>query len=138
MRTMLQGAVVVLLIGTACAGPIDDCNQQEDADRRIKGCSQFIQQGASDKRKLVAAYINRGNAYHSKGDYDRAIADYNKVIELNPKHAEAYNNRGATHEKKQDHRKAIADYRAALSIDPSSQGATLARDNLKRLGVSPR
>jgi tetratricopeptide (TPR) repeat protein len=138
MGTSLRSAVALLLIGTACAGPIEDCNQHEDAGRRIRGCSEFIQQAGPDKGKLAAAYLNRGNAYHSKGEYDRAIADYNKVIELNPKHADAYNNRGAAYEKKQDHGKAIADYRMALSINPSSQGAALAKDNLKRLGVSPR
>jgi tetratricopeptide (TPR) repeat protein len=137
-RLLLQAVVVLLTIGGASGGPIEDCNQQEDANRRIKGCSQFIIEQSADKEGLAAAYINRGNAYQSKGEYDRAIADYNKVIELNPKRADAYNNRGRVHEKKQDQRKAIADYRMAVSIDPSSRGAALARDNLKRLGASQR
>ena len=33
-------------------------------------------------------------AYASKGDYDRAIADYDQAIQLDPKNAFAYNNRG--------------------------------------------
>ena len=41
-----------------------------------------------------AAYINRGVAYYSKGQYDQAISDYNKALEINPRYAEAYNNRG--------------------------------------------
>jgi tetratricopeptide (TPR) repeat protein len=31
---------------------------------------------------LFAAYANRGNSLKSNGEYDRAIADYNKAIEL--------------------------------------------------------
>ena len=40
------------------------------------------------------AYYNRGIAYGDKGEYDKAIEDYSKAIELNPEYAEAYNNRG--------------------------------------------
>ncbi|MEQ1577400.1 MAG: tetratricopeptide repeat protein, partial [Hyphomicrobium sp.] len=35
--------------------------------------------------KLACAYHNRGLAYAAKGDHDRAIADYTKLIEINPK-----------------------------------------------------
>jgi tetratricopeptide (TPR) repeat protein len=30
-------------------------------------------------------------AYYDKGQYDKAISDYNKAIEINPRFAEAYN-----------------------------------------------
>jgi Flp pilus assembly protein TadD len=40
------------------------------------------------------APINRGNAHKGKGEYEQAIADYSKAIELAPKDADAYNNRG--------------------------------------------
>ena len=49
-----------------------------------------------------------------KGDYDRAIADYNKALELDPKDATAYNNRGYAYRQKGDYDKAIADYDKAL------------------------
>ena len=32
----------------------------------------------------VEAYIHRGLAYHHKGEYDRAIKDLTKVIQLDP------------------------------------------------------
>src|SRR3712207_7142190 len=35
----------------------------------------------------VAAYANRGNSYNEKSEYDRAIADYTRAIELNPNDA---------------------------------------------------
>ena len=31
---------------------------------------------------IAAAYNNRGNAYKTKGDHDRAIADYTEAISL--------------------------------------------------------
>ncbi len=39
-------------------------------------------------------YFYSGNEKANSGDLQGAIEDYNKAIELNPKHAEAYYNRG--------------------------------------------
>jgi lipoprotein NlpI len=36
----------------------------------------------------------RGNAYGSKGDYARALADLTQAIKLNPNKAAAYGGRG--------------------------------------------
>ena len=40
------------------------------------------------------AYYNRGNSWLSKKEYDKAIADYNEAIRVDPKFAHAYINRG--------------------------------------------
>ncbi len=42
-------------------------------------------------------YYNRGNAYGKKGQYDKAISDYTKAIEINPSYAKAYYNRGVAY-----------------------------------------
>ncbi len=39
------------------------------------------------------AYLNRGIVYQRKGQYDQAISDYNKALEINPRYALAYYNR---------------------------------------------
>ena len=49
------------------------------------------------RKHLTDAYCNRGNVYGEKGEFDRAIDDYNKAIELNPEFAYAYKNRGNAH-----------------------------------------
>ncbi len=54
---------------------------------------------ASTQQKQVKSwdanfYNNRGNAYVEKGQYDQAILDFNKALEINPGYAEAYNIRG--------------------------------------------
>jgi len=63
-------------------------------------------------------YINSGNEKADAGDYQEAIKDYNKAIELNPKDAEAYYNRGLAKVKLGDYRGAIEDFNKAIEINP--------------------
>ena len=69
------------------------------------------------------AYSTRGNVYYNKGDYDLAIADYNKAIRLNPKLAYAYSQRGNAYYNKGDYHLAIADYNQAIQLDPKLANA---------------
>jgi tetratricopeptide (TPR) repeat protein len=68
--------------------------------------------------KLAIAYGRRGNVYHDKSEYDRAIADYTKAIEMNPRDAAAYNNRGIAYRAKGENESAIADYTKAIEMNP--------------------
>ena len=63
-------------------------------------------------------YNNRGIAKAEKGQYDQAILDYNKAIEIDPKYAEAYNNRGRVYRLKGQYDQAVLDYNKAIEIDP--------------------
>ncbi len=63
-------------------------------------------------------FFSRGNAYLFKGEVDRAIADYDRAIELKPDLAEAYNNRGNAYWNKGEVDRAIADYDRAIELKP--------------------
>ena len=65
--------------------------------------------------KFAAAYINRGVAYDYKGDYDRAIADYEQALKLKPS-AEGHFNRGNAHLAKREYDRAIDDYNQAIKL----------------------
>ncbi len=47
--------------------------------------------------KFTAGFVDRGNAYQHKGDYDRAMHDYDQAIKLDPKNAAAFTERGNTY-----------------------------------------
>jgi regulator of sirC expression with transglutaminase-like and TPR domain len=64
------------------------------------------------------AYNDRGRAYAAKGDYARAMADFNRTIDLDPDYAPAYNNRGLVYAIKGNYDRAIADYNRAIELDP--------------------
>jgi tetratricopeptide (TPR) repeat protein len=73
---------------------------------------------APKKEKDAEAYYNRGVAWQKKGDYDRAITDYTKAIEINPGDALAYYNRGNAYQGKGQYERAISDYNKAIELNP--------------------
>jgi tetratricopeptide (TPR) repeat protein len=83
--------------------------------------------------KHTSALYSRGFAHHTKGDYDRAIADYNEAIRLgyqNPDGPLSY--RGHAYFCKKDFERAIADYNAALKINPKNVESLYARGLAKK------
>ena len=61
---------------------------------------------------------SRGFGYYSLGDYARAIADFDRAIEIDPGSASAYYNRGIVYNAMRDYARAIADFDRAIEIDP--------------------
>ena len=88
----------------------------------IFGCAEAQQEPLSAKE-----YCNRGVSYFEKGQYDKAIADYNKAIEIDPKDARAYNNRGIAYGKKGQYDLSIADFNKVIEINPSDAEAYINR-----------
>src|SRR5215468_1457228 len=97
----------------------------EDAvsiDQRIEGCSAVIKAARDRSEKLAEAFNNRGIGYRFKGDYDRAIQDYDQAIKLKPS-AEAYFNRGNAQLGKSHYDRAIDDYNQAIKLKPDFAAA---------------
>ena len=71
------------------------------------------------KEIAAVVYLIQGKEWHNKGDYNRAIADYNKFIEVNPVYAGAYHDRGRAYSKLGKYKRAIEDYDKAILLDPN-------------------
>jgi regulator of sirC expression with transglutaminase-like and TPR domain len=70
--------------------------------------------------KLHVIYNNRAEAYMRLGNYQKAIDDYKKAIEVNPRNSIAYYNRGLAYGKSGLHHKAIGDFNRAIKLDPQN------------------
>lgn len=57
----------------------------------IKGCTALIQSISETRNNLAIAHSLRGITYSDNGDFDRAIADYEQALKLNPELASALN-----------------------------------------------
>jgi lipoprotein NlpI len=121
--SVLSAAMIVLSYSAAA----DQCDTPQAPEATIIACTQSINSGKWKGRDLAAYYNNRGYAYNTKGDPDRAIADFNEAIRINPKDAIAFNNRGYAYNAKGDLDRAIADYGEAIRIDPGDADAFTGR-----------
>jgi tetratricopeptide (TPR) repeat protein len=73
-----------------------------------------------DGKGLAAiACKNRGIAYRGAGQPDKAIIEFTKATQFNPKCASAYQARADVYSDLRQHEKAILDYTKAIELDPT-------------------
>src|SRR5437763_11440898 len=116
-----------LLIAMTFAQPVlaDDWETcaKGAGDDAIAACTRAIKSGTYNGRTLALAYSNRGVEWKAKGDFAKAIADYDEAIKNDPQQPAAYNNRGIAYVAAGQYDKAIADYDEAIKINPQYASA---------------
>ena len=128
---MLSTALPITLNLTCCTGlttpnltsPMPSSNIIQPTNTALTGSTPF-QQGEDAK-----VYFDRGMNYINKGDFERAIIEFDKALQLNPNDAKAYNSRGLALFHTDDINRAITDYNKALQLDPDFAEAYMNRGN---------
>jgi tetratricopeptide (TPR) repeat protein len=94
--------------------------KSEEAEQQRITALRAAEEERNRAETRATALISQGDTDSNLGDYDRAVADYNEAIRLDPKSTLAFIGRGDAYTNKGDHDRALADYNEAIRLDPKS------------------
>lgn len=95
--------------------------------------NQVAQKKSSPK---VKEYYNSAERKFEGKDYQGALDDLNRVIQLDPNYVQAYKNRGGTKVLLKDFKGALADYNRAIQLDSNFVNAYIGRGFLKMVALN--
>lgn len=132
MRSFVIALVIISALGSSSVSAQARCGHP-DPEISISVCSAIIQSGRARGRDLAVAHMERGVAYVTLLDYDRALQDFGEAIRADKTFAKAFANRGAVYGAKQDFERAIDDFTRAIALEPRSANAFADRAGMHRL-----
>jgi tetratricopeptide (TPR) repeat protein len=103
--------------------------QQNDIEHAIEQLDEII----AYKPDFAEAWNKRGDAYSHLGNLDRALADYGRVIQLNPYQFAAMQSCGEIWLERRDARQAAEYFRRALDLNPNMFEVALMLRELEEL-----
>ena len=112
----MQTEAAVSVIGTSDALACYNCATFNPKTADDSPCSEAIKHGRLSQPILAATYSNRGIILANHGELDKAIADQDMAIALDPQSARAHINRANDYLRAKRHADAIADYDVAISL----------------------
>jgi lipoprotein NlpI len=111
-----------------------------DPDETIRLMTEAIAAPDLAPRFRPVAYLVRGEAYDQKKQYDFAIADFTKTLQLRPDDFDAWAQRGLAYGAQKNFDNQIADYSSAIKLRPDLAGGYIARaavnETLKKYDVA--
>jgi tetratricopeptide (TPR) repeat protein len=129
-------AVMVLGYCNFAAADDRDLCKTASGDTAIEACTRAIDSKKFNNKKqarvLSLLYTNRGVEYEIKKDYEKAIADHDQAIKVDPKNPAPYNNRGNVYLAKNDFEHALADFDQAIKLNSKYAEALFNRGMAKR------
>lgn len=122
--------LLAVLSSPATAQPddLEVCRRPGINDRRIAACTRVIA-STSERTLLAQAYTNRGAAWVSTGERDKAEADFNEALKLDATSAAGLTTLAQRHNLLNDPDQAIVATSAAIRLDPKHQRAFTIRGN---------
>lgn len=130
-------AAVLVPLGFATpafAGMTQDLASCTAAEGRSSAaaCTRVMNSGRLPREQMYIGHFNRGTAYRRAGDFDEALADFEKVVALRPSFARGFHARGLVHDDLGARQEALADVDRAIDIDSTDWSAYYSRAVLLR------
>jgi tetratricopeptide (TPR) repeat protein len=125
MKQVLAALVMGLFLvagGVPAAAQDSKICAESSGDEAISACTRAIDSGRSKGEALATLYYNRGWEFDEKREYERAIRDYDRAIEINAK-PNYFTNRGLAYASMEKYDRAIVDYDEAISMDSEHETA---------------
>jgi tetratricopeptide (TPR) repeat protein len=125
MRTLFIVMAVVASVSAHAAQTIFGSSSAEACYRaatvgprltELDPCDEAIKTGDLTRVDLAATYSNRGIILANGGQLDRAVADHNIAVQLDPQSVRAYVNRANTLFRARRYAEALADYDHAIEL----------------------
>ena len=85
-------------------------------DEKPKADKQDIKETNPDAESDALIHIDRGRTHFYSGEYEQALADYDRAIAIDPESLFAYFYRASVYKKLEQYDKALADYNKAISF----------------------
>jgi tetratricopeptide (TPR) repeat protein len=126
-RITLLALALVFGAANAQAGDLAaasaDCNQIDNPDLTLSGCTELIDVHKVKDLNLAVAYFRRGLAYDKKKDYTASIGEYTKALDVKSDLPILWFKRGLAHARTGQYALAVADYTKAIELDPKDADA---------------
>ncbi len=114
-------------VHTSAQQIVADLLQYIEADARsrdrMRAASALIEKVAHfpsfPSALLAQIYSDRGWAYLHLKDYEQAISDFHRALDLNPDYAWVYGSRGLVYRTLRDYERAITDFDRAIELNPA-------------------
>jgi EAL domain-containing protein (putative c-di-GMP-specific phosphodiesterase class I)/GGDEF domain-containing protein len=84
----------------------------------LEASSEIMEDRALQKKLLLSIYFKRGREYFQNADYDKAILEFSKVLEIDPFNSESYYYRGFSYCEEGVYTVAMKDLVKLKEIDP--------------------
>lgn len=101
----------------------DEYQKDGDTVAFLLALQSIAEAQAANAELSSQVHLLSGKVHRARREYDWAIEDYNKVIDMNPDNVEAYYNRGVTYHHKGDYDRAIEDYTKTIQLKPDYTNA---------------
>ncbi|OGW80378.1 MAG: hypothetical protein A2Z83_06855 [Omnitrophica bacterium GWA2_52_8] len=110
---------------------------QNSSDQALQQVSDVTRASEEMKNELSLVHFQLGNIYFDKRDFEMAVNHYNKVLALEPSHAETHHNMGIIFDYYiENNDKAIFHYRNFLQLQPLHEQANAIRERILELRLA--